>query len=149
VIHVVLYFHSLRQLPSLLPSSNKLRVDDTKRHLLVTGLAYFFVLPINIVLIVVVFIVFISCDSFGCRDFVVQTVVVLEFTTAVGLILYVESHRGMDFSRTVLQLFFKEQQEPHGQEAEALSPEQGQEAEGKEAEEKVGFELTAAPALGV
>ena len=118
VFHVILHFHSLRHLYAHLPlQDGKGREIDSKRHLQVSALAYFMVLPLNVFIIIIVFITFVSCSSLDCRDFVVQMLVVLEFTTAIGLIAYVESNRGIDFSVTVLQQNFlgHEQQQLQGQ----------------------------------
>jgi hypothetical protein len=110
------------------------------------------VLPLNILIIVIVFITFVTCSSLECRDFVVQMLVVLEFTTAVGLIVYVESNRGMDFSVTIVQLFFRghEQLQLQLQEQEQEAGQgQGQEADVElpkvesTAEEKEGIEAAA------
>jgi len=159
VFHVVLHFHSLRQLYAHLPQEDgKGREVDSQRHQQVSALAYFLVLPLNILIIVIVFITFVSCSSLECRDFVVQMLVVLEFTTAIGLIVYVESNRGMDFSVTIVQLFFRGheqlqlQLQEQGQEQEAGQGQgqgQGQEAEVElpkvesTAEEKEGVEAAA------
>lgn len=52
-------------------------------------LAMFIVLPLNFIIMLIAFLVHISCTSYSCTAFVVHAQPLMEFTTVIGLSLYI------------------------------------------------------------
>lgn len=98
VVHVIIHQHTLA------------RIDPpwTRRQALVRTAAYVLVFPLTVSLMLTVLFVFISCRTPDCDAYVVQMLVVVEFVTALGLIVYVESFRGVAMDEAFVCLLWGE-----------------------------------------
>lgn len=63
------------------------------------SLATIIILPLNIILLLSSLLIFLSCGDTGCREFSVNTVVVVEYTICVAFGLYFEGFRSSEFQR--------------------------------------------------
>ena len=65
-------------------------------------MASFLVFPFNVGGLILAAAVFVGCDATECREFAVNFVVVLEYTTVLGLMLYLEGFRSLEFQKACL-----------------------------------------------
>jgi len=98
VIHVIIHQHTLA------------RIDPpwSRHQAIVRTSAYVLVFPLTVSLMLTVLLVFISCRTPDCDAYVVQMLVVVEFITALGLIVYVESFRGAAMNEAFVCLLWGE-----------------------------------------
>eukprot|EP01039_Chlorochromonas_danica_P009328 gene9330-10296_t len=80
VLHVLVFYYALSKTCANRPIPQFMR-----------QLSILICVPFNILVLVVAGIVFKSCPAFSCRAFAVDVIVVLEFTTVAGLLIYMAS----------------------------------------------------------
>lgn len=64
------------------------RTGYTHRQLQYHRIALFVCIPLNVIMLVIAGIVFASCSAYSCRKFAVDIGSILEYTTVLGLLLY-------------------------------------------------------------
>ena len=105
IIHVLLFSATLgkafplHSLPLFKQSNDSIENADISgnRTRLLHKVSVFIILPLNITLFIVALAVFVSCSTQNCREFSVQTVVVLEYNVVLALGLYLEGFRSKEF----------------------------------------------------